>query len=275
VGRKAVRNLVAYYRVSTRRQGESGLGLEGQEAAVAAYARAAGCRVVAGYRDVESGRRADRPELLKAIAHAKRAGAALVIARLDRLARNVHFLSGLMAAGVDFVACDNPSASKLTVHILAAVAEAEAEAAGARTRAALQAYKARGGKLGASLPRCRNLTDAGRAEGSRRGGEATRAAAVAAVADLVPAMARLRAEGLTLQAIADRLNADGHTTRTGARWGAVQVKRALDRAAGVEPRSPDPREGRSPGAGHPAGAGQAPPEFGRTGETPRAFADHD
>ena len=140
--------IIAYYRVSTKQQGESGLGLEGQVATVAAYARGQGAEVLKTYREVESGKRADRPELAKALAHARRSRATLVIAKLDRLARNVHFLSGLMESNVDFIACDNPHANKLTIHILAAVAEDEAQRISARTKAALAAYRARGGLLG-------------------------------------------------------------------------------------------------------------------------------
>ena len=144
--------IIAYYRVSTKQQGESGLGLEGQVAAVAAYARGQGAEVLKTYREVESGKRADRPELAKALAHARRSRATLVIAKLDRLARNVHFLSGLMESNVDFIACDNPHANRLTIHILAAVAEDEAKRISERTRAALAASKARGGRLGAAGP---------------------------------------------------------------------------------------------------------------------------
>src|SRR4051794_9047518 len=100
--------LVAYRRVSTKGQGESGLGLEGQEQAIAAYAVSKGCVVIAAYTEVESGRRSDRPELARALAHARRSKATLVIAKLDRLSRNVAFLANLMEGGVDFVACDNP-----------------------------------------------------------------------------------------------------------------------------------------------------------------------
>lgn len=223
--------LVAYYRVSTARQGQSGLGLEGQRSAVEVHASATGCAIVASFTDVESGKRADRPELSKALAHARRAGATLVIAKLDRLARNVAFLSGLMRSGVDFVACDNPHANKLTVHILAAVAEDEAERISERTKAALAAYKARGGILGASRPESRNLTDEARGKGCRAGGIATRNAAREAVADLMPTMVEMRSAGRTLREVANHLNADGHATRTGAAWSPVQVMRALKRAA--------------------------------------------
>src|SRR5690349_2260256 len=123
-----MRYVIAYYRVSTARQGQSGLGLEAQQAAIAAYARQCGAEIVKFYTEVESGKRSDRPELLKALAHAKSIGATLVVAKLDRLGRNVAFLSSLMESGVEFVACDNPSANRLTLHILAAVAENEARA---------------------------------------------------------------------------------------------------------------------------------------------------
>src|SRR5688572_31106229 len=144
--------LIGYTRVSTQKQGASGLGLEGQLSAIHAYAASASGDVVHVYREVESGRRDDRPQLAKAIAHAKRIRGRLVIAKLDRLARDVHFISGLTKARVDFVACDNPVANKLTVHILAAVAEDEAERISQRTKAALAAAKARGVRLGSARP---------------------------------------------------------------------------------------------------------------------------
>ena len=191
-------NIIAYHRVSTKQQGESGLGLEGQVAAVAAYARGQGAAIVRAYREVESGKRADRPELAKALAHARRSRATLVIAKLDRLARNVHFLSGLMESNVDFIACDNPNANKLTIHILAAVAEDEAKRISERTRAALAAYKARGGRLGAARPDGRRLTPELGARGRVRAREVQRAAVAAAYADLAGELAGLRADGLSL-----------------------------------------------------------------------------
>ncbi len=223
--------IIGYVRVSTQKQGNSGLGLEGQEHALHGYAQATGGLLLRTYKEVETGKRNDRPELAKALAHAKRSGATLVIAKLDRLARNVHFVSGLMESGVDFVACDNPHANKLTIHILAAIAEHEAEAISQRTKAALAAYKARGGTLGAARPECRKLTLAARLAGARAAGRAAKQQADAAYADLAQQVAEWRAAGMTQQQIAERLNAEGHTTRRGKPWSQVQVLRVLRRFA--------------------------------------------
>jgi DNA invertase Pin-like site-specific DNA recombinase len=222
--------VIGYLRVSTKGQGESGLGLQAQRTAVESYARQTGANVVSWYTEVESGKLADRPDLARALAHAKRSKATLCVAKLDRLARNVAFLSALMDSSVPFVACDNPHANRLTLHILAAVAEAEAKSISERTKAALAAYKARGGKLGGELPQCRNLTPEAVARGRQRSAEARAKAAAEAYADLAPLMAELRGKGLTLQAIADQLNGQGHTTRHGKPWNAVQVSRVLERA---------------------------------------------
>ena len=133
---------ISYLRVSTKRQGESGLGLEAQRHAVASHI--AGGRLLAEYVEIESGGRNDRPQLAAALAHAQATGATLIIAKLDRLARNVHFVSGLLESRVDFLACDLPMADKLTIHVLAAVAEHEREMISARTKVAMAAAKARG-----------------------------------------------------------------------------------------------------------------------------------
>lgn len=223
------KKIVAYYRVSTSKQGDSGLGLEGQEAAVTAYAAMTGGRILKRYTEVESGKRKDRPELAKALGHAKRAGATLVIAKLDRLARNVAFVANLMESGVDFVACDQPFANRLTIHILAAVAEDEAKRISDRTKAALAAYKARGGVLGAARPNHPGLTEAARRKGRAVAAKAVSEAAAGAYADLAPMMRELRADGLSARAIAERLNAEGHTTRRGKPWSHVQVMRVLAR----------------------------------------------
>jgi DNA invertase Pin-like site-specific DNA recombinase len=138
---------VAYYRVSTKRQGESGLGLEAQKQSISSFLRNSD-ELIDDFVEIESGSRNDRPQLLAAIECCRRHRATLIIAKLDRLARNVAFVSNLMESGIDFIATDMPSANKLTVHILAAVAEHEREMISQRTKAALAAAKARGVKLG-------------------------------------------------------------------------------------------------------------------------------
>lgn len=221
-------DLIPYYRVSTRKQERSGLGLEGQQAAVAHYAGSQGAHVLAEYTEVESGKRADRPQLAKAIAHAKRSRATLVVAKLDRLARNVAFTSALMESGVDFVACDNPHANRLTIHILAAVAEDEARRISERTKAALQAAKRRGVKLGAARPECRNLTDKARRKGNKASAAVVRQQADEAYVDLRDFFAALR-PAFSYQQIADILNMRGERTRYGKPWTDVAVLRACAR----------------------------------------------
>lgn len=140
---------VAYYRVSTTGQGESGLGLEAQRMAVQAYlATNPTAELVAEFTEIESGKKKNRPELAEAVKNCKRHKATLVIAKLDRLARNVHFVSGLMETNINFVACDNPHANRLMVHMLAAFAEHEREMISQRTKDGLAAAKAKGVKLG-------------------------------------------------------------------------------------------------------------------------------
>jgi DNA invertase Pin-like site-specific DNA recombinase len=222
----APQRVIAYYRVSTAQQGRSGLGLEGQEAAVAAYVASTGAKLLAPpYREVESGRHNDRPELAKAIAHARRAHATLLIAKLDRLARNVHFISGLMESKVDFVACDMPTANRLTVHILAAVAEDEARAISERTKTALAAAKARGQQLGTN-----NLTAEGTRKGLAAAVVARRANAEAAYRDIAPMIVEMASAGTSFHAIAKRLNELGEVTRRGGQWSAMQVMRVLQAA---------------------------------------------
>ena len=225
------KTVIGYVRVSTKGQGESGLGLEAQQAAIDAYVsqnHATACRV---YTEVESGRKSDRPQLAAALAHAKRSKATLIVAKLDRLSRNVAFLATLMESKVEFVAVDQPHANRLTIHILAAVAEAEAEAISVRTKAALAAYKARGGKLGASHPRSRNLTHEARKRGAKAAGESLRRNADEAYADLAPLFQEFQSRGLSQHAIAAELNQQGHTTRRGKPWSQVQVGRVLQRLA--------------------------------------------
>jgi DNA invertase Pin-like site-specific DNA recombinase len=230
--------LIAYYRVSTEKQGASGLGLDAQRASVQDFAKSTGATIEASFTEVESGKRADRPELAKAIAHARRIKARLCIAKLDRLARNVAFLSALMESGAEFVAVDNPSANKLTIHILAAVAEDEARRISDRTRAALAAAKARGTLLGSARPdHWQGREDArlrGLAKARQQSRIAKRANAIAGVADLLPEMRQRRQAGESLAAIATALNEAGQRTVRGNLWTPSGVKLAIDRASASE-----------------------------------------
>jgi DNA invertase Pin-like site-specific DNA recombinase len=230
-----MKRIVAYYRVSTKKQGVSGLGLEGQKAAVAELAKRRAANLLSEYTEIESGKRKDRPELAKALAHARRSKATLVVAKLDRLARNVAFLSALMESNADFVACDMEHANRLTIHILAAVAEAEAKAISERTKTALAAAKARGTKLGSSRPGHWDGREDARLRGAKKGSvvakKARSEAADAAYADLYGRLKELRADGQTLRQIADDLNSEGHTTRRGKPWSPTQVLRVIQRAA--------------------------------------------
>jgi DNA invertase Pin-like site-specific DNA recombinase len=210
-------------RVSTERQGASGLGLEAQREAVTCYLNGGAWTLIAEVVEVESGKRNDRPKLAEAIRLCRLHGATLVVAKLDRLARNVAFVSALMESGIDFVAVDFPQANRLTIHIIAAVAEHEAAMISQRTKAALQAAKARGKKLGGF--RGAVITE----EARRASREAAQAKARARAADLMPVIEEIRECGVTsLNGIADALTSKGiPTARGGAVWSAVQVSRVL------------------------------------------------
>lgn len=208
---------VAYYRVSTDRQGQSGLGLEAQRVAVLDHVGRAGgeSMIAAEFTEVESGKRKDRPQLLQALTTCRRIGAVLVIAKLDRLARNVHFIAGIMESGVEFVACDNPHANKLMIHILSAFAEHEREVIGERTRAALQAAKARGVRLGVT--------------GVLRAAE-NKANADAFAAALAPVIDDIRSDGhITVSAITRELNRLSVPTPRQGRWHRATVRHILRR----------------------------------------------
>ena len=202
-----MKTAIAYYRVSTDQQGKSGLGLATQREIVNRFVKT-GDQLLAEFVKIESGKRADRPQLAAAIAHAKWHGARLLIAKLDRLSRNVSFIFSLRNSEVDFVACDIPDANTLTVGIMAVLAQHERELISERTRAALQAKKAQGFKPGTP-----NLTPAISERGRllQQQNARTHPANVQA-AELI----RLyRKEGLTYQAIAGHLNRMGFCTRRG------------------------------------------------------------
>ncbi|RZJ95345.1 MAG: resolvase [Hymenobacter sp.] len=210
---------VAYFRVSTVRQGQSGLGLEAQQAAVLRFLPADAVRV-ADFIEVESGSKSARPQLLAAIALAQWEEAVLLVAKLDRLARSVAFLATLMESRVRFQAVDLPAADEFTLHILAAVAQKEATAISSPTRDALAAKKARGFTLGTPA----NLTD----EAMRKGLAARQANALDNVNNRQAAL--LRANGANLRAIAAQLNQSGYTTRRGKAFHPMGVQRLLAHA---------------------------------------------
>jgi DNA invertase Pin-like site-specific DNA recombinase len=230
------KNLVAYLRVSTKKQGRSGLGLEAQRAAVAEFAKREGLRVVKEYVEVESGKKAARPQLAAALAHCRAAKACLAVAKLDRLARNVAFLSALMEAGLEFVALDNPYANTFTLHVLAAVAEQEARATSERTKVALAAAKRRGVLLGSARPGHwqgkEQLRLAGSRRGVRRAAELRSQAAKQHNGMAVAEALKLRREGKSWLEVAEELNERGLVTRRGNAWSKSSVFMAVRAAAG-------------------------------------------
>ncbi|SEI04378.1 Site-specific DNA recombinase [Methylobacterium sp. 275MFSha3.1] len=220
------RTLISYLRVSTDRQGKSGLGLEAQRTAVQAFAQANGYGIVAEYVEVETGKGSDalsrRPQLAAALAAARKAKCAVVVAKLDRLSRDVAFIAGLMAQRVPFVVAElGEDADPFMLHLYAALAEKERAMIAARTKAALAAKRAQGVQLGNRT----NLPVA-----SRAGGESTARAADAFAANVLPVIASIRAAGATsLRAIAAELNARRIETARGGTWSAAQVQRVLER----------------------------------------------
>lgn len=210
--------LIAYYRVSTQRQGNSGLGLEAQQAAVEAHSKSIGATIVAFFTEVESGRKNRRPELQRALAACRQHSATLCIAKLDRLSRNLYFVASLMESKIDFVCCDNPHANRLTIQILACIAEHEAQIISERTKAALSAAKARGKRLGG-----RNMTPAIASQGNA----ANVTAAQQHAAKALPLAQQLRNAGQTLAQIASELTEQGILTRRGLPWSATAVSRLL------------------------------------------------
>lgn len=222
---------VAYYRVSTAKQGRSGLGLEAQQNAVHGYLN--GHKLVAEHTEVEGGGRRDRPVLEQALADCRLHAATLVIAKLDRLARNVAFVSTLMDADVEFVACDFPEANRLTIHILAAMAEHEAAMTSQRTKDALAAARARGVRLGNPD----NLTNAARRQGTVASAVTRGASADQRARDLWPTLTEMvrRDPSPTLRAMALELTAKSIPAPRGGAWSATQVSRVLARARALQP----------------------------------------
>ena len=209
---------VAYLRVSTDKQGKSGLGLEAQREAVARYVAANGVDLIGEHIEVETGKGANalskRPELVAALATAKREKAGLIIAKLDRLARNVHFISGLMETGVEFAVADMPNADRFQLHLFAALAEKEAEVISQRTKAALAAAKDRGTELGKH----------GKVLAARNQAEAMdRLEPIAA--DLLA----LKAEGLSVRKMVEALNTRAIPSPAWGKWHPASLHKALAR----------------------------------------------
>ncbi|WP_341712065.1 recombinase family protein [Erythrobacter sp.] len=219
--------VVAYYRVSTAEQGRSGLGLEAQRQSVLALCQSRGWEVIAEHTEVESGRVDDRPQLTTALHRAKVTGSTLLVAKLDRLSRSVAFLSALQDSGAKFIAADMPEANELTVHIMAAVAQAERQAISRRTKEALRAAKAAGRKLG-NPNGADALTRAGK--GNLAAIARVKAGADDHARDLAPIIADIQAHGAaSLGAIAAELNARHIQTRRGGQWHPSSVRNILAR----------------------------------------------
>jgi DNA invertase Pin-like site-specific DNA recombinase len=211
----AEERFVTYYRVSTDRQGRSGLGLDAQRGAVSQFLAARPAVVIGEFVEVESGGKDDRPKLREALDACQRGKATLLIAKLDRLARSVAFVAGLMDGNTEFMAVDMPHASRFVLHIMAAVAEHERQVIGERTKAALAAAKARGIKLGVHGTVLAEQHVAKAVEYARQ---------------ITPAILAARNDGAhTTRQIADSLNKAGLLSRQGGRWHPASVGRVLDR----------------------------------------------
>lgn len=221
---------VAYYRVSTARQGRSGLGLDAQRKAVADFLNGGSWQLLAEFVEVETGKSDDRPKLEEALAMCDLSGATLVVAKLDRLSRNLAFLAKLQESGARFVAADMPEANELTIHIMAAVAQAERKAISTRTKEALAAAKARGVRLGGNRGNLDDLRKGPARSAEVRSHQSTeRAAKVQRQIDSVA----VDAGTSSLRQIAAELNRRGITAPRGGRWHAAQVRAVLKRSATV------------------------------------------
>jgi DNA invertase Pin-like site-specific DNA recombinase len=223
---------ITYLRVSTDRQGKSGLGLEAQRVAVVDHVAGKGW-IAAEFVEIESGKKNDRPQLARAMAEAKRVGAVLLIAKLDRLARNVAFIANLLESGVEIAAADMPEANRFLLHVMAAVAEHEAQAISDRTRAALAAAKARGVALGWSMPA---RADEQR-QASRKGASRNARIADQHAANVLPVIRQIAAGGASLRQIANELNARGAKTARGGLWYAATVRNLMAREKEIEAKA--------------------------------------
>lgn len=232
--------LIAYYRVSTHGQGRSGLGLEAQRETVASYAGRHG-RIVSEFTEIESGRNCERPQLAQAVNLARAQRATLVVAKLDRLARDAAFLLRLLDSGVTVAFCDLPELSsdpimgRLLATVLAAIAEFEARRIGQRIREACAVRRKRGDKMGASNPKSRNLTAEARLAGVTAAAAEHKRRRAEFVDGLRPVIEPMLAKGWTAERIAEALNDMGIETRTGRAWTPANVGMMLKRGIGRQP----------------------------------------
>lgn len=223
-----MKTMVSYLRVSTQAQGKSGLGIEAQREIVRRFAETEGCAIIAEFVEVETGKGGDaldrRPQLAAALSRARKAGGAVLVAKLDRLSRDVHFISGLMAQRVPFVVAElGAETDPFVLHLYAALAEKERALISTRTRDALAAKKAQGVKLG-------NRTNLGDAQAL--GSASNRAGASAFAANVLPIVDQVTAAGMTtLRQIAEALNARGVRTARGGDWHATTVRNLVARRA--------------------------------------------
>jgi len=223
----AIGKFVSYIRVSTKAQGASGLGLEAQQETIRQYLNGGEWEVIKEFVEIESGKNNDRPELAKALKRCQLTGATLLVAKLDRLSRDIHFITSLEKAGIGFTVCDFPFANKFTIHIFAALAQYERELISQRTKAALGALKARGVILG----KPENLTKAAADQGRVKGQLAKLAKADRFAVQTGPTVQELHGQGMSLNGIAAKLNADSILTASGkqGKWTPTAVKNLLAR----------------------------------------------
>lgn len=225
---------VAYYRVSTQKQGKSGLGLEAQRKMVADFVALNHADLVAEYTEVESGKKADRPELVAAIRHADLVGGQLLVGKLDRLSRDLHFILSLQKSRVDFAVCDLPSCDSFTINIYGALAQREREMIASRTKAGLAAAKARGVKLGTN-----NLKPEMVHEASAKGVVTIKQNASDFASKVRPVIEAMQGQGMSLRAIAGELESLGVKTARGGKWTPTAVKNVLGRInLGTTPQTP-------------------------------------
>lgn len=214
---------VGYYRVSTQKQGKSGLGLDAQKKMVADFVAVNGGEIVAEYTEIESGKRDDRPELIQAMKHADLIGGKLLVGKLDRLSRDLHFITSLQKSRVDFVVSDMPNCDSFTINIYGALAQRERELISARTKAGLAVAKAKGVKLGTN-----NLNMDLVKEASAKGVRARIQISFDNARKVITTVESMRGQGKSLRAVAEELNKMGVPTPRGCQWTATAVKNAIE-----------------------------------------------